>query len=141
MFDMNKSRKIKNDKILRWTIQLSSYSYDIVYCPGHNNFVDDALLRSCCSMTINGPSLRELHESLCHPGITRMYHFIKSKNLPFSIDDVKKNISLCQVCAELKPKFYVSKFNLPLIKSTQPFERLSIDFKNLFRFHLATNIF
>ncbi|XP_047142549.1 uncharacterized protein LOC124816864 [Hydra vulgaris] len=63
MFDNNKSGNIKNDKILRWSIALSSYSF-ILRSPGCNNFVADALSRSCCS--------KKLYESLCHPGITRI---------------------------------------------------------------------
>ena len=73
-------------------------------------------------------NLTEVHNGLCHPGITRLLHFVRTKNLPFSIEDVKKICSDCKICAELKPQF----FRLPngkLIKATHPMERLSIDFK------------
>ena len=77
-----------------------------------------------CAQQIN---LREAHDGLCHPGITRFNHFVKSRNLPYSVNDVKELVSSCEVCAELKPKFH--KFQGQLIKATQPFQRLNIDFK------------
>ena len=30
-------------------------------------------------------SLYSLHNSLCHPGVTRLYHFVRQKNLPFPL--------------------------------------------------------
>ena len=56
-----------------------------------------------------------------------MSHFTRCRNLPYSIQDVKKMTSSCEVCIELKPIFYKSKGTL--IKATLPFERLNIDFK------------
>lgn len=58
-------------------------------------------------------SIDKLHDTLCHPGITRL---------------VKRVVASCSICAELRPRFYKpSPANL--IKATQPFERLNIDFK------------
>ena len=62
------------------------------------------------------------------PGVTRLLHFVKSKNLTFSTEEVKRACADCRICAELKPKFY-SRNNSHLIKSTRPMERISIDFK------------
>ena len=56
--------------------------------------------------------LLDLHESLCHPGATLRYHFVKSMNLPYSVEDVRRMTE-----------------NSHLIKATQPFERLNVDFK------------
>ena len=70
----------------------------------------------------------KLHEDLCHPGVTRLMHYVKSKNLPFSTEDIKTTCSSCRTCAELKPQFYKSPGN-KLVKATKPMERLSIDFK------------
>ena len=127
MFDEVHKGKVKNDKILRWRIELSCFSYDVVYRPGKENFAADALSRSSCS-SLTSLDLKHLHESLCHPGITRMLHFVRSKNLPFSTEQVKTITAQCPVCAELKPKYFVP-FQNHLIKATQPFERLSVDFK------------
>ena len=127
MFDDKQRTKIKNDKILRLRIELSCFSYDVVYRPGKDNPAADALSRSHCS-SLTSVDLKQLHESLCHPGITRMLHFVRCKNLPFSTERVKTTISQCHVCAELKPKFFTPIHN-HLIKATQPFERLSVDFK------------
>ena len=77
---------------------------------------------------LNFSSLYEIHAGLCHPGITRTYHFIKMKNLPYSIEEVRKIVNGCRVCAEIKPRFH-NPIESHLIKATQPMEHLSIDFK------------
>jgi hypothetical protein len=126
MFDQAHQCKVKNDKIARWRVELSNYHYDIIYRPGKENNVADALSR-ICAMETNRPSLLALHDSLCHPGVSRMIHFVRSKNLPYSVDDVKKMTANCRICAEVKPQFVRSSGQL--IKATQPFERLGLDFK------------
>ncbi|XP_063628196.1 uncharacterized protein LOC134799687 [Cydia splendana] len=125
IFDQNHTSKIKNDKIERWRLELSCYKYDIIYRPGAQNTAADALSRVCAFM--NNNKLYELHDALSHPGISRMYHWIKLKNLPYNLDDVKKMTASCRVCAEIKPRF--AKANGTLIKPLSPFERLNVDFK------------
>ena len=120
------SSKIKNDKIMRWRVELSSYKYDIVYHPGKNNKGADTFSRIQCS-AISSNALKELHNSLCHLGITRMSHFVRTRNL--SMDDIKKTNSDCYICSELKPQFH--KVQGKLIHATQPFGRLNINFKRL----------
>ena len=44
------------------------------------------------------------------------------------MEDVKRVINKCQVCARVKPQFYRPE-NPPLINATQALERLAIDFK------------
>ena len=127
MFDSKHKGKIKNDKIQRWRIELSTYNFDIVYRCGAENVPADTLSRiKCMNMSIN--KLYGLHDALCHPGVTRMMHFVRARNLPFSVDEIKKMTNECKICAEVKPR-YVRPSHTPLIKATQPFERLSIDFK------------
>ena len=127
IFDKKHKNRIKNEKINRWRIELSCYSFDIVYKPGCDNIVPDTFSRVNCA-SINSNNLYELHASLCHPGVTRFFAFVKARNLPYSIEDVKKMISTCKICCECKPRFFKPDFR-PLIKSTQPWERLNIDFK------------
>ena len=127
MFDKQHQGKIKNEKISRWRLELSCYSYDIQHKPGIENIAADALSRNICAGMSNS-HLYSLHESLCHPGVTRMLHFVKVRNLPFSVEDVRQITRDCQICAHNKPKFQKSS-NTHLIKATQPFERLSVDFK------------
>ena len=101
-------------------------AFDTEYRPGAYNVVADTFTWVSCSVTSDN-SLNELHDSLCHPGISRLYHFIRQKNLPYSIEDVKRVTLSCKDCSEIKPRFHTPKEKL--IKETQPFERLSVDFK------------
>ncbi|CAG2229552.1 unnamed protein product [Mytilus edulis] len=108
-------------------IQRSTVNYDIKYRPGQDNASADCFSRAYCS-SISSDSLSELPSVLCHPDINRLLHFVRSKNLPFSVDDVKRTIKQCEICAKVKPQ-YAKPNASPLVKATQPFERLSIDFK------------
>lgn len=126
MFDQLHRSKIKNEKIMRWRLELACFKYDIVYRPGSKNATADALSRISAATT-TGMDLMELHVALCHPGITRMIHWVRSKNLPFSVEEVKRTISACATCRELKPRFH--RHEGTLIKATAPFERLNLDFK------------
>ena len=127
VFNGKNHTKIKNAKLLRWRIELSQFEYDIVYRAGKFNTAADTMSRIYC-VILNFSSLYEIHAGLCHPGITRTYHFIKMKNLPYSIEEVRKIVNGCRVCAEIKPRFH-KPIESHLIKATQPMERLSIDFK------------
>ena len=104
MYDNKNCGKIKNAKILRWRIELSQYQYEIVYRAGKLNAAADTLSRAYCA-SLSFSTLYEIHAGLCHPGVTRTYHFVKSKNLPFSLEDVCKMISNCRIYAEIKPRF------------------------------------
>ena len=124
MFDSRKRTKVKNSKIQGWRLELSAFSYTSRYRPGKDNVAADALSRAYCASL----SLSDVHEKLCHPGVTRLLHFVRSRNLPFSTEDVRKTCSSCKVCAQLKPNF-VKFHSQKLVKATKPLERLSIDFK------------
>lgn len=129
MFDKHHKNKIKNDKILRWRMDISCYDFDIIYKPGRENIAPDIFSRSYCGAVQHDQrSLSAIHDGLCHPGVTRLLHFVRSKNLPYSVDDVRRVVTSCRTCAECKPNFY-QPAKIPLIKATQPFERLSVDFK------------
>jgi hypothetical protein len=100
----------------------------VEYRIGKDNVAPDSFTRTfSASMSSNNPE--EIHIGLCQPSVTRMLHFVKSKNLPYSTEEVKKVCSACRSCAELKPPFYRPQQPGNLIKATQPMERLSIDFK------------
>ena len=127
MFDSRKRTKVKNNKIQSWRLELASFSYPIQYRPGKENIGPDALSRAFCG-TICAPNLYSLHNNHCHPGVSRLLYYVRSKNLPFSVNEVKNVCSSCKICAEVKPRFF-SKPQYSLIKATQPLERVSIDFK------------
>ena len=127
MFNQHHQGKIKNDKMMRWRLELSCYSFDIVYRPGKENIAPDTFLRSTCASSAHD-SLYKLHDPLCHPGITRFWHFIRAKNLPYSLKDAKRTVNTCPICRECKPAFHHTE-SAHLLKATQPFERINIDFK------------
>ena len=129
MLDARKRTKIKNTKIMCWRLELASFSYSIRYRPGELNVGPDTLTRATLATTSTSESrLLDLHRELCCPGITRFWNFVKCKNLPYSLDDVKKCCRSCPTCAEVKPQFYVPPKET-LIKATRPMERLALDFK------------
>ena len=75
MFDGKNHGKIKNAKILRWRIELSQFDHEIVYRAGEFNTAPDVLSRMYCAQ-ISLNQLYEVHSNLCHPGVTRMYHYV-----------------------------------------------------------------
>lgn len=125
MFDKQTHSKIKNDKIDRWRVEMACYDFDILYRPGEENVPADSLTRLFCTITSN--KIYQIHDSLCHPGVTRTIHYLKQKNIASSVDEVRTMISNCRICQECKPRF--AKNDKVLIKATQPLERVSIDFK------------
>jgi len=125
MFDHNKVSKIKHEKITRWRLELSEYNFNIQYRPGSENQAADPLSRiSSCKDTA---TLTTLHERLCHPGITRLNHYVKTRNLPYSLHEIRQVIDNCKACKELKPRFFNPPPS-PLITATRAWDRISMDF-------------
>jgi len=104
MFDQRNRGKIKNSKILSWRLELSQLSYDITHKPGPENVVPDDFSRVCASTS--NATLRDLHQSLGHPGFARLYHFVRQRNLPFSSEETKDVCRYCKTCAEVKPRYF-----------------------------------
>ncbi len=129
MYDTLHAQRIKNEKITRWRIELADFCYTIKYRPGKDNAVADALSRPnvCAGLSTIG-DLGALHDTLCHPGVTRFAHYVRDRNLPYSVEDVRRVCRDCTVCAELKPRFYNPPMGT-LVRATRPWERLAMDFK------------
>ncbi|KAK3738004.1 hypothetical protein QZH41_009632 [Actinostola sp. cb2023] len=72
MVDQHRKGKIKNDKIMRSQLELSCYSFDIIYRLGKDNIPPDTLSRATCAAAADD-ALYKLHESLSHPGGYVMY--------------------------------------------------------------------
>nr|XP_014294134.1 uncharacterized protein LOC106692604 [Halyomorpha halys] len=124
MFDMAHQNKIKKEKIQRWWLEMSCYNYEIIYRPGRQN--QDIFSRTCNAT--QSDLLYSLHCVLCYPGVTRMVYWVRTRNLPYSVEDIKKMTASCPSCNTVKPQFYKnSKFTL--VKAMHPFERISMDFK------------
>ena len=73
MLDSRKRTKIKNNKIQGWRLELASFSYTITYRAGKDNVGPDTLTRGFCASATSTPNkLSEIHDRLCHPGVTRL---------------------------------------------------------------------
>ena len=121
--------KIKNEKTLLWRLELSIFSFDIIYRIGAENIPADTFSRVSMSICTSQRSrVHELHTSLCHPGVTRMAHFINVRNLPCLMKEIREVTCACKFYAECKQQFFRPEPR-PFIKATQPFVRLNIDFK------------
>ena len=99
-----------------------------VYRPSNLNTV--AHMLSCCpaisSPLANHDVIKKLHESMGHPGSSRLreywllYHEI-------SVNKILKVTNDCKICAEVKPWFFRPPLG-KLIHATAPWQRISIDF-------------
>ena len=127
MFNKNTHGKIKNSKIMLWRLELSQYYYEIQHKPGKQHVAPDAFSRFCGS-TESRNSLRHVHDSLGHPGFSRLCHFVRARNLPFTCEEIRNICRNCTTCALVKPRFYRGDGGT-LVKATQPWERLAVDFK------------
>ena len=129
MFSHQNHGRVKNSNILRWRVELSTLDFEFKYRPGPENVsrlsFQGTLLSSPPADSFRSTPYRPVQ---CHPGIVRLNHFVRSRNLPFSVEDVKRETSQCEACAKLKPRYFKPN-NPPLIKATKPFDCISIDFK------------
>ncbi|XP_069788197.1 uncharacterized protein [Narcine bancroftii] len=72
--------------------------------------------------------LQSLHNELGHSRAARLFHFIKTQNLSFLVEELRSVNKSCPICMECKLQFYRTD-KATLIKATKPFECLSLDFK------------
>ena len=61
MDSVKNNSKIKNNKILRWLMELSEYDFDIIYRSKKMNCVLDAFSTAFCA-NIYDNTLREMHK-------------------------------------------------------------------------------
>ena len=64
VFDKQHGGKIKNEKFPRWRLELSCFSFDIVYRPGRDNVPADTLSRAMCAMATEDSLFKDSRGSL-----------------------------------------------------------------------------
>jgi len=126
MFDQRNRGKIKNSKILSWRLELSQLSYEKNTQLGAENVVLDAFSRICASTS--NASLKDLHQSLGHPGFARLDHFVRQRNLPFSSEESKDVCRYCKTSAEVQPRYFKRYFQ-SLVKAIRLWDHVSVDLK------------
>ena len=120
MFDNSRKSKIKNDKICHWHIELSQFKFSIVCCPGTENTVANKFFR-ISALTHMLQDHHNLPLQLYHPGGTHLFSFIRTRNLLFSLNQIRIETNSCTSCQYLKPKFITNDKGI-LIKAIQPFQ-------------------
>jgi len=123
---------VKNRKFARWRIELSEYNFTIHHLPGKLNAAADALSRiESISTSASHDLVRLRHEQFGHPGIKRLMKLCQESqdcnsvlNLSETCSQVVKN---CRICAEIKPR-WAKPMHSHVVHSTEPWQRLSIDF-------------
>ena len=90
-----------------------------MYRAGKNNVAADMFTGVYCS-AVSSELLSDLHKSLCHPGVTRLLHFVRARNLPYSVDDIRRVTQACKICCEVKPRFFTPLRNIRLLKPQTP---------------------
>ena len=128
---------VKNAKYARWRLELADFDYKVQYRPGILNVAADALSR-CSAINLQESlnlleveKVRRIHRELGHPGIDRLYHFIKdSEIIVHHLYEVCRTVcTQCRICAEIKPRWLRPSSPGHLIEAKGPWERISIDFK------------
>lgn len=100
IYDTIQRGKVKNEKVQRWKRELSCFRYKTVCRPSIESSGPDCLSRTNCAASTSSIDLKRIHDTLSNLGVTRMFHSVQSKKLPFP--DVKTMTSNCKICAELK---------------------------------------
>lgn len=95
-----------------WDLKPSAFQHDIVYHRGQDNSGWCAS-PTCCAPNSGRLDLYQLHASLCHPGDTRMLHFVRARNFPFAVQQVKEMIFCCRIWAEVKAPLATTGTSLP----------------------------
>lgn len=68
--------KIKNNKIQTWRMELAPLRYTIRYRPGKLNVGADSFTIAYSASVNQTCQTNDIHDMLCHPGITRLMHFV-----------------------------------------------------------------
>ena len=125
-------KNIKNRKFARWRIDLAEFNFEIEHVPGALNIAADALSRiEEISVSDSLQLVRLRHEQFGHPGILRLHKLCQeseeTSHIPSLEDKCTHIVRNCKICAENKPR-WIKTPDTHVIESTEPWQRISIDF-------------
>ncbi|KAI0988326.1 hypothetical protein GJ496_004047 [Pomphorhynchus laevis] len=135
LLSANTKSNIKNNKLCRWKLKLSEFNYEIKYRLGHDNQGSDTLSRhSCMIVSHRSKDQVNTHRILCHLGETRMWYYIRSLNLPSTLQEVRDILSKYNVCARLRPRHLapLPQDNAYLPDSNDPTETVELQDNDVF---------
>lgn len=143
------NHKSPNTRLMRWSIELSQYDFDIVHVPGDRNTEADDLSRNPVITEVNAiePTIdnenqtprtnvpadkrtyiKQKHRELAHLGAKKMYHHLKKEyNWPTMRQDIHTEVERCISCKcnKSRPPNRMGTFHPT--KVTRPFELISLD--------------
>lgn len=99
MLNPTRTNRIKNENLARLRMELSCYLFDVKCRTGNVNVVMNIHSRVSSSVDCK-EELMNLPRELCHTGFIRIAHMTKIKNLPYSVEDVKKITKSRKGCSE-----------------------------------------
>lgn len=103
IFDVSHQNKIKNDKTQRQRSELSSFSFDLVWIRREYGSLSFSSFELRC---VNYNPQNKRTSLFSYLDDTRRLHFVRSRNLPISKDEIKRTPSSCRMCMELKTQFF-----------------------------------
>ena len=89
----------------------------------------DTLTLISCSARQEVVVLKLIHEQISYLVITRLFQYLKKKNISQSIKCIKKVCQDCLQCAELKSKYYQKRISIR-IHPTKSFEKMNTTLKD-----------
>jgi len=124
MYDCANHGQVKNEKILRWRVELSALDFKSSYRPGKLNVPPDTLSRAFRAVTqVTSRHCKRFTSRFVIQELCACVTSFVLRTCRFLWKMFTKRSVIVVFVLKSNPGF------TPLVKATQPFERLSIDFK------------
>lgn len=131
---LSSNSSVKNKKFARWRLEMSDLDYTVRHRPGYRNTTADALSRAVTSIDVEPFDIvRQRHVQYGHPGAKRLADLLRRSGdaclIRGLLEKCASVASSCETCSRIKPQWAKPEAALPMINSTAPWQRISIDFQ------------